>query len=143
MLEARLKEAQTIKRLLDGKTRFYYRLDKSITFWGTAIKDLVTDGNFVCDEEGIKLQAMDNSHVALVAVFLKSEGFVDYRCDRPITLGVNIASLTKVVKCAKDDDEVVLMANDSGDVLRLTYNAKGNDNNNYEKKPVLTSMNSI
>lgn len=89
-----------------------------------AIKDLVTDGNFDCDEEGIKLQAMDNSHVALVSVHLKVEGFSDYRCDRPLTLGVNIASLTKVLKCAKDDDEVVLMANDSADVLRLVYNAK-------------------
>jgi proliferating cell nuclear antigen len=90
----------------------------------SAIKDLVTDGNFDCDEEGIKLQAMDNSHVALVSVHLKVEGFNEYRCDRPLTLGVNIASLTKVLKCAKDDDEVVLMANDTADILRLVYNAK-------------------
>ena len=92
--------------------------------WPTAIKDLVTDGNFDCDEEGIRLQAMDNSHVALVSVNLKTEGFADFRCDRPITLGVNIASLTKVLKCAKDDDEVTLAASDTADVLRLTYNAK-------------------
>ncbi|KIM33003.1 hypothetical protein M408DRAFT_190504 [Serendipita vermifera MAFF 305830] len=89
-----------------------------------AIKDLVTDGNFECDEEGIRLQAMDNSHVALVAVNLKTEGFTEYRCDRPITLGVNIASLTKVLKCAKDDDEVILKAEDAADLLHLTYNAK-------------------
>lgn len=90
-----------------------------------AIKDLVTDGNFECDEEGIRLQAMDNSHVALVSVNLKSEGFTEFRCDRPITLGVNIASLTKVLKCAKDDDEVALTATDAVDILHLTYNAKG------------------
>lgn len=85
----------------------------------------MTDGNFDCDEEGIRLQAMDNSHVALVSVKLNSDGFNDYRCDRPLTLGVNIASLTKVIKCAKDDDEVVLSANDGADLLNLVYNAKG------------------
>jgi proliferating cell nuclear antigen len=68
---------------------------------------------------------MDNSHVALVSVNLKTEGFTEFRCDRPITLGVNIAALTKVLKCAKDDDEVVLKANDTADLLHLTYNAKG------------------
>lgn len=132
MLESRLNEAQTLKRLLEGK----FAPGKCLVFRRgfvligrnpkhLAIKDLVTDGNFDCDEEGIKLQAMDNSHVALVSVHLKVEGFSDYRCDRPLTLGVNIASLTKVLKCAKDDDEVVLMANDSADILRLVYNAKG------------------
>jgi len=90
----------------------------------TAIKELVTDANFVCSEDGIKLQAMDNSHVALVAVDLLSEGFVHYRCDHPMPLGVNLASFTKVLKCAKDDDRVALTATDAVDVLKLTYEAK-------------------
>lgn len=90
----------------------------------TAIKELVTDANFVCSEEGIKLQAMDNSHVALVAVHLYCEGFVHYRCDHPMPLGVNLASFTKVLKCAKDDDRVALTATDAVDVLKLTYEAK-------------------
>lgn len=84
----------------------------------------MTDVNFDCDEEGMRLQAMDNSHVALVSVNLKAEGFKEYRCDRPLTIGVNIASLTKVIKCAKDDDEVVLMAGEARDILSLVYNAK-------------------
>jgi proliferating cell nuclear antigen len=44
---------------------------------------------------------MDNSHVALVSVHLDASGFKRYRCDRPMPLGVNIASLMKVLKCAK------------------------------------------
>lgn len=71
-----------------------------------------------------KLQAMDNSHVALVAVELNRESFLKYRCDRPMPLGVNLASLTKVIKCAKDDDTVTLRATDDQDVLHLTYEAK-------------------
>jgi proliferating cell nuclear antigen len=66
---------------------------------------------------------MDNSHVALVAVKLHADGFALYRCDRPIPLGVNLGSLTKVLKCAKDDDKCTLKANDDADVLSLKYEA--------------------
>jgi proliferating cell nuclear antigen len=84
----------------------------------------VTDANFECNEEGINLQAMDNSHVALVSVKLDAVGFRKYRCDRPMPLGVNLGSLTKVLKCAKDDDMVTIKAGDDADVLNLTYEAK-------------------
>ncbi|KAJ7367741.1 proliferating cell nuclear antigen, N-terminal domain-containing protein [Mycena albidolilacea] len=109
MLEAKLAEAGTLKKLLD------------------AIKELVTDANFECNEEGLNLQAMDNSHVALVSVHLEAAGFKRYRCDRPMPLGVNLSSLTKVLKCAKDDDECTLKAADEADVLNLVYEAKNSD----------------
>ncbi|KAJ7087352.1 proliferating cell nuclear antigen, N-terminal domain-containing protein [Mycena belliarum] len=109
MLEAKLEEAGTLKKLLD------------------AIKELVTDANFECNEEGLNLQAMDNSHVALVSVHLEAGGFKRFRCDRPMPLGVNLASLTKVLKCAKDDDECTLKAADDADVLNLVYEAKSSD----------------
>ncbi|KAH9971272.1 proliferating cell nuclear antigen, N-terminal domain-containing protein [Russula compacta] len=105
MLEATLNEAVTLKRLLD------------------AVKELVQDANFECNEGGINLQAMDNSHVALVSVKLHADGFALYRCDRPIPLGVNLGALTKVLKCAKDDDRCTLKATDDGDVLSLKYEA--------------------
>lgn len=67
---------------------------------------------------------MDNSHVALVAVKLHADGFALYRCDRPIPLGVNVGSLTKVLKCAKDDDRCTLKASDDADALSLLYEAQ-------------------
>lgn len=109
MLEARLQEAALLKRLLDS------------------IKELVTDANFECNEEGINLQAMDNSHVALVAVKLDATGFKKYRCDRPMPLGVNLNSLTKVLKCAKDDDICIIKASDDADILNLVYEARSSD----------------
>ncbi|KAG8975437.1 proliferating cell nuclear antigen [Tulasnella sp. 425] len=92
-----------------------------------AIKELVSDANFECNEDGLRLQAMDNSHVALVSIELNAESFIKYRCDRPMTLGANLASLTKVIKCAKDDDTVTLRAMDEPDTLHLTYEAKNTD----------------
>ena len=46
------------------------------------------------------------------------------RCDRPLPLGVNLTSLTKVLKCAKDDDQVTLRAADDADVLTMVYESR-------------------
>lgn len=39
-------------------------------------------------------------------------------------LGVNLTSLTKVLKCAKDDDTCTLKASDDGDILSFVYEAR-------------------
>ena len=39
---------------------------------------------------------MDSSHVSLVALMLRSDGFDPYRCDHTINLGINMASMAKV-----------------------------------------------
>lgn len=87
MFEATLAEASVLKKVLD------------------AIKDLVTEANFDCNTEGISLQAMDTSRVALVSFFLQADGFAEYRCDRSLSLGINLNSLTKIMKCANSDDK--------------------------------------
>lgn len=103
MLEARIEQAHILKKVVD------------------AIKDLVQDCNFDCNDSGIALQAMDNSHVALVSMMLKAEAFSPYRCDRNIALGVNLASLTRVLRAAGNDDMMTLKAEDNPDVLNLVF----------------------
>lgn len=103
MLEARLDQAVTLKKILD------------------AVKDLVTDANFDCSEQGIALQAMDSSHVALVALLLRSSGFDHFRCDRALNLGISIANLGRILKTAGNDDVVTLRADDKPDVLNLVF----------------------
>ncbi|BGP24168.1 proliferating cell nuclear antigen [Rhodotorula toruloides] len=117
MLEAKLEQAELLKKILD------------------AVKELVTDANFDCSDEGIKLQAMDNSHVALVSLNLAKTGFSEYRCDRDMSLGVSLASLQKIVKCAGNNDILTLRADESVDVLALLFEAKHADRvGEYEMK---------
>ena len=71
MFEAKLAEALVLKKIID------------------AIKDLVTDVNIDATPQGISLQAMDSSHVALVSLTLGMNGFESYRADRAMTLGVS------------------------------------------------------
>ena len=68
---------------------------------------------------------MDNSHVALVSLELRAEAFEDtFRCDRDMSLGMNIASLHKIVKTAAGDEQLTIQATEDSDVLRLVFAAK-------------------
>jgi proliferating cell nuclear antigen len=64
---------------------------------------------------------MDNSHVALVSMMLKSEAFDPFRCDRNIALGINLGSLTKVLRAAGNEDILTIKAEDSPDVVNLLF----------------------
>ncbi|KAF1818076.1 proliferating cell nuclear antigen [Dissoconium aciculare CBS 342.82] len=117
MLEARLEQASLLKKVVD------------------AIKDLVQDCNFDCNDSGIALQAMDNSHVALVSMMLKSESFSPFRCDRNIALGINLTSLTKVLRCAANEDILTMKAEDAPDVVGFTFeNAETDRISEYDIK---------
>ncbi|KAL7009887.1 proliferating cell nuclear antigen [Cystobasidiomycetes sp. EMM_F5] len=67
---------------------------------------------------------MDNSHVALVSMELQKDAFTDFRCDREMTLGMNLGSLQKIIKCANNDDNCKLSANEDADVLNLQFQGK-------------------
>ena len=97
MFEARLVQGGLLKKVLE------------------AIKDLVTDANFDCSPTGFSLQAMDSSHVSLVAMQLRSDGFEHYRCDRNLNMGMNLTNMAKMLKCANNDDIITMK------VQSLTY----------------------
>ena len=109
MFEARLTQGRIFKALIES------------------IKDLVQDANIDCSEDELSIQAMDSSHVSLVAVTLRSSGFDHFRCDRPISLGFNSANMSKILKCAGNDDVVTLKAEDEGDTLTLMFESEGQD----------------
>ena len=62
---------------------------------------------------------MDTSHVSLVSLIMRDDGFEHFRCDRSISLGINLSSITKVLKCANNDDSVTLKSEDNGDHPRV------------------------
>ena len=43
---------------------------------------------------------MDNSHVSLVSVSLRADGFDKFRCDRNLSMGMNLSSMSKILKYA-------------------------------------------
>ncbi|XP_030928263.1 proliferating cell nuclear antigen-like [Quercus lobata] len=109
MLELRLVQGSLLKKVLES------------------VKDLVNDANFDCSATGFSLQAMDSSHVALVALLLRSEGFEHYRCDRNLSMGMNLNNMAKMLKCAGKDDIVTIKADDGGDTVTFMFESPTQD----------------
>jgi proliferating cell nuclear antigen len=109
MFEARVQQASLFKKLID------------------AIRELVNEANFDVSATGMQLQAMDTSHVSLVALMIRGEGFDHFRCDRGLSLGLNLASMTKVLKCAQNDDIMTLKAADEPEELTFVFESEKAD----------------
>ncbi|KJE94486.1 proliferating cell nuclear antigen [Capsaspora owczarzaki ATCC 30864] len=109
MFEARLAQSNLMKKILD------------------AIKDLITEANLEISSGGISLQGMDSSHVSLVALLMRSDGFSPFRCDRNLTLGVNLQAMAKLMKCASNDDILTMTAEDNSDTLNLQFESPAQD----------------
>ena len=114
MFEAKLQEGHVFKKIIDS------------------LKDLVKSVNFDANNTGLSMQAMDSSHVALVSFFLHESGFSSFRCDRPLTLGLSIENLSKILKCAGSDDSISLSAEDEPSSIRFVFESqKGEKNMKY------------
>ena len=109
MFEARISNGMILKKIIE------------------AIKDLVADVNFDISSEGISLQAMDASHVALVVLHLKASEFDEFRCDRPQTLGISVSNLAKIIKIAGNEDAITMRAEDEASTLNLLFEGKNEE----------------
>ncbi len=119
----------------DNQIVYLIVLDVFLRFFIQAIKDLVKQANFECTQSALQLQALDTSHVAMIKMILKSDGFTHFRCDRNVQLGINTDSLSKIFKCADNNDSFTLRADDDGDTCTFVFE------NSSELNPGLTFPN--
>ena len=108
MFYAKLNQGILIKKLID------------------CIKDLVSEINLDVSSKGIHLQAMDSSHVALVTMYLSSEGFEEYRCDKDMILGISIPNLAKILRCGGNEDSLTLSCEENPSKLIIKLENKSN-----------------
>ena len=52
---------------------------------------------------------------------MRAEGFDHYRCDKPISLGLNTPNLSKVLKCAGNDDIITFKSEEGTDTLTMVF----------------------
>ncbi|KAK2901904.1 hypothetical protein Q8A73_011650 [Channa argus] len=117
MFEARLVQGSILKKVLE------------------ALKDLITEACWDVSSSGISLQSMDSSHVSLVQLTLRHDGFDSYRCDRNLAMGVNLSSMSKILKCAGNEDIITLRAEDNADTLALVFETINQEKvSDYEMK---------
>ena len=117
VFEARLIQGNILKKILE------------------ALKELLNEATWDCSDTGIQLQAMDNSHVSLVFVDLKADGFDKYKCTRQISMGMSLTSMSKILRCAANDDSITIKAEDEPDKVTFMFeNPKQEKVSDYEMK---------
>ena len=84
------------------------------------LKDNVTECVFKLDQNGIHIQTLDQSHVALVDIFIDREHPMYYRCDEPSSIGVNITALHSILKFAGKKGTCVVRQ-DEKDILSISF----------------------
>merc|ERR1712112_122019 len=117
MFEARLVQGNLLKKVLES------------------LKDLLNEATWDCSDTGIQLQAMDNSHVSLVSVNLRADGFDKFRCDRTLSMGMNLTSMSKILRCAANDDIITIKAQDQADTVTFMFESPNQEKMaDYEMK---------
>jgi proliferating cell nuclear antigen len=102
MFEARFSSPTFLKRIIES------------------LKDLVTDANLLCTEDGMELQAMDAAHVCLISLTILADACSTYTCTQTMTLGLNLANFALILKCIDADDTLILSVTDEADTLGIS-----------------------
>ena len=86
LLEIKTVQATTFKQLID------------------ALKEILMDVNLEFDKNGMKVVAMDSTHVVLVHLRLDAEQFEHYFCEKKMYVGINMLKLHMLIKTISNGD---------------------------------------
>lgn len=90
ILEIKTVQASTFKQIVD------------------ALKEILIDVNIEFDESGMKIVALDNTHVVLVHLRLDAAQFESYVCDKKMYVGINVMKLNMLMKTITNKDILTL-----------------------------------
>lgn len=81
-----------------------------------AISSIVDEVQIQTDSEGMRLDALDRSHITFVHLELKASLFDEFICDEPEKINIDTDEFMKVLKRAKSNDHVLLTL-DEGNLI--------------------------
>lgn len=98
-----------------------------------ALKELLTDTCIEFDETGLKVVAMDASHVVLVHLKLDADKFEYFHCNRKVTIGINMINFHKLIKTINSNDTLTLFLDDNINHLGIRIeNVEKNTRTTYQ-----------
>ena len=89
-----------------------------------AISSIVDEVQMQADEEGLRLDALDRSHITFVHLELKKGVFDEYQCGEPMKINVDTEELMKVLKRAKAEDMVELTVDEGNLIISFEGEAR-------------------
>jgi len=89
-----------------------------------AISSIVDEVQIQTDSEGIRLDALDRSHITFVHLELKSSLFDEFVCDEPEKINIDTDEFVKVLKRSKSDDRVIMSLDEGNFIITFEGEAK-------------------
>jgi proliferating cell nuclear antigen len=110
ILEIKTIQASTIKSVID------------------AMKEILMDVNLEFDENGMKIVALDNTHIVLIHLKLHADKFESYYCMKKIYVGINMLKFHMLIKTIQNGDILSLFIHKNDpNILGITI--ENNDKN--------------
>jgi proliferating cell nuclear antigen len=99
-----------------------------------ALKEILMDVNLEIDETGVKIVAMDNTHIVLIHLKLEADKFEHYFCEKKLYIGINMLRLHALIKTITNNDILSLyILKDDPNSLGITIdNNEKNFKTNYK-----------
>ncbi len=94
---------------------FEIKIDNA-KYWRDCVESIVSlidEGSFSISKEGISLKAMDPSGISMVSFFMPSKAFSKFEIEKPVSIGLNLENLGKVLSRTRDGEELVMKDSDS------------------------------
>jgi len=85
-----------------------------------SISKIVDEITIICDSEGIRINALDRSHITFILMDLQKTLFDEYQCDTPEKLPIDGTEFLKILKTGKANDTLELTV-DEGNLI-VTFN---------------------
>jgi proliferating cell nuclear antigen len=73
-----------------------------------ALKEILMDVNLEFDETGMKIVALDTTHIVLVHLKLDADRFETYTCEKKLYVGINMLKLHMLIKTVSNNDVLTL-----------------------------------
>ncbi|MFH1285392.1 MAG: proliferating cell nuclear antigen (pcna) [Candidatus Micrarchaeota archaeon] len=92
-------------------------------FWKScvdAIVNLIEEGTFEINSDGINLRAMDPSQIAMVIFSVPKSAFVKYEVSSPAKVSVNLNNLAKILSRVRNKEKLVMSLEENKLALQFT-----------------------
>ena len=99
-----------------------------------ALKEILMDVNLEIDETGIKIVAMDNTHIVLIHLKLDADKFEHFYCEKKIYIGINMLRLHTLIKTITNNDilSLYVLKDDPNSIGITIDNNEKNFKTNYK-----------
>ncbi len=91
---------------------FEYPSAKAFSAVLDVLGSLVDDVLFNFSSEGLTIKALDPAKVALIIVNIPADAFLSYKVEGELSVGINLASLTKSLPTMKKMDKLIFRADE-------------------------------